>query len=239
MGFPQIDQYVHESMHTIDNGILRLGFYQVLRVGFHSEKEKWKYIRPHYPAATQKRYTAMVNDAFDVYRKCQPNDYVRQPRNPCDAAHDYKTAEVRLAATRFLPAFLQLPRAQEFLDTELAGNYMNLVVFCRLVNHFSTKPLSEVRVFFFSTFVFVCIHNSCFACVHCKTQTAFADLPCFVYSLTGGFAAGTGTSAEIPRVFCSARALSHVPAACSFCNSRHRRCGPFWVWCRTPERVPI
>jgi hypothetical protein len=131
-------------MHTLDNGIVKFGFYQVLRVGFDSEKERWKFIRPHLNKLELNQFTAIVNDAFAVFRKCLPNDYVRQPRNPFEAAQDYKTAEVRLAATRFLPALLQLPRFSDFKDGGLSKNYMNLVIFCRLVNHFSTKPIRVV-----------------------------------------------------------------------------------------------
>ena len=132
-------------MHTVDKGILRIAFNQVLRAGY-GEKENWKYIRPSMNAVKQTRYVAAVHDAFDVFRKCLPSDYAREPRNPFDAAHDYKTAEMRVAATRFLPALLELPCLKEFFDEdeELKDNFMNLLVFCRLVNHFSTKPMHAV-----------------------------------------------------------------------------------------------
>jgi hypothetical protein len=131
-------------MHTVDGGIVTTGFSQVLGAGY-GEKESWKYIRPPMNAVKKARYIAAVHEAFGVFRKCLPSDYAREPRNPFDAAHDYKTAEMRVAATRFLPALLELPRMKEFFeDEELTDNYMNLLVFCRLVNHFSTKPMNAV-----------------------------------------------------------------------------------------------
>jgi hypothetical protein len=142
-------------MHTIDNGILKLGFYQIVRAGF-GEKENWKYVRRPLRADVLAAYTAAVNDAFDVFRKCLPSDYARQPRNPFEAAHDYKTAEVRVAAMRFLPALLKTPRVAQFItDGELTANFMNLLVFCRLVNHFSTKPMDTVSVFNFIIIIII------------------------------------------------------------------------------------
>jgi hypothetical protein len=132
-------------MHTIDGGVLKYAFYQIVRQGY-GEKENWKYVRPPLKADDLARYIAVLSDAFDVFRKCLPSDYARQPRNPSDAAHDYKTAEVRVAATRFLPALLLLPRVKPFMtDGGLTKNFMNLLVFCRLINHFSTKPMKTVR----------------------------------------------------------------------------------------------
>jgi hypothetical protein len=144
---PQINHYVNDPMHSIDSGIGKYGFYQAIRVGYDNEKDRWKFIRPHLPKPELSKFTAVVNDAFAVFRKCLPGDFVRQPRNPFEAAQDYKTAEVRLAATRFMPALLQLPRFADFKDGGLTKNYMNLVIYCRLVNHFSTKPIPVVSTF--------------------------------------------------------------------------------------------
>lgn len=132
-------------MHTIDNGLLKVSFFLVLRVGY-EKPEHWKYITASLKLSSQAVYAAAVSDAFRVFRLCQPVEYNRQPRDPFQAAAHYKCAETRLAALHFLPALFQIPRVNEHLDSEVTENFMNLVVFARLVGHFSFKPLTEVCI---------------------------------------------------------------------------------------------
>ena len=132
-------------MHTIDNGLLKVSFFLVLRVGFKTD-EHWKYITPSLKSSSQAEYAAAVTDAFRVFRKCQPVEYNRQPRDPFQAASHYKCAETRMAALRFLPALFHIPQVNKHLDSEVNENFMNLVVFARLVGHFSFKPLTKVCI---------------------------------------------------------------------------------------------
>jgi hypothetical protein len=141
----QTEDYVNEPMHSNDYGTVRIGVNQVLRIGFDNATEKWKYIRGEMTPRERARYTTVVSDAFRVLRKCTPDDYARKPRDPFSDAHHYKTAECRTVGYRYMPALLKMPRVTKLIDNkELCGNYMNLVVFCRLICHFSDKPLSDV-----------------------------------------------------------------------------------------------
>ncbi len=132
-------------MHVNDYGTVRIGFCQVLRVGFDNASEKWKYIRADSKASEHARYVSVLSDAFRVLRKCTPDDYARKPRDPFSDAHHYKTAECRTVGYRYMPALRKMPRLAKFIkEPGLFDNYMNLVVYCRLICHFSAKPLSDV-----------------------------------------------------------------------------------------------
>lgn len=143
-------------MHLVDYGTLKIGFYQVLRIGFDSHH--WKYIVRRRAPEEQAVFQKVVSDAFDVFRKCLPSDYARKPRDPFVDGHHYKSIECRLVGLRLMPALLNLPSVQELMKEyeDLYRNYINVVVYCRLVCHFSAKALPDVsfstRFFFYSLF---------------------------------------------------------------------------------------
>lgn len=136
--------YVIDFMHTGDGGCGRLGFCVLLRVGLDG-KEAWKTRLCAEKLTTKQTKVYFFNAElkFDHFRRCLSDDYARKPRELA-AVNLYKTVEMRTAIVKFVPALLQVPKVAKYLDKDLAANFMNYVVFTRLVGNFSTKPLPQV-----------------------------------------------------------------------------------------------
>jgi hypothetical protein len=130
-------------MHLVDFGILRIAICELLRVGF-GDKSEWKYVQKSRTPAEEAKFQEIVSDAFRVFRKCLPKEYARKPRDPFTDAHHYKSVECRTVGSRFIPALLNMTRFVEMIDKDMGQNFWNLVVFCRLICHFSCRPLTDV-----------------------------------------------------------------------------------------------
>ena len=171
--FVQIEDYVYEPMHLVDLGIVRIGICELLRTGF-GEKNEWKYVTKSRTTAQKDVFQEVVSDAFRVFRKCLPKEYARKPRDPFADAHHYKSVECRTVGSRFLPALLNMPRFTKLIEARMGQNFWNLVIFCRLICHFSCRPLTDVSCTFQSTAGrhFVCplfmILASQFCYNHCR-----------------------------------------------------------------------
>lgn len=141
---PQVHDYGIDVMHSADGGCGRLGFCILLRVGLDG-KEAWKtrLCAQKLGSKDTKIYLSNADLKFEDFRRCLSNDFARKPRE-LSAVNLYKTIEMKTAIVRFVPALLQVPKVAKYLDKSLAANFMNYVVFTRLVGNFSTRPLPQV-----------------------------------------------------------------------------------------------
>jgi hypothetical protein len=73
-----------------------------------------------------------------------PKQYQRKPRSPFLAFSFYKTAEMRTAYMKYAPAMLLIPEVSRHLDKGIRDNFWNLIIFAKLIGHFSIKPLPKV-----------------------------------------------------------------------------------------------
>lgn len=211
-------------MHTVDNGVLKFGMYQVLRTGFEKKKEAWKYVTARLAPTIRRIYKRSVTRVFRIFRKCQPSDYARQPRDPFIAAGSYKTAESRLAGTRYLPALFHVPEVNKHFHNPLSSNYMNLVIFCRLIGHFSTKPLHDVS---FESY----LRNP-------YTQSdEYEVFLIFFLHFIGSASPCPGAPDFLPEVLHQKGRLAHVSTASAFCNPRCRGRKKYEMRCRPLQRI--
>jgi hypothetical protein len=141
--FLQVKLFVIDLMHTLDNGVLRQGLFQVLRTGYDNAKERMKYVSAPLPPSQNKLFSEALQNVFENMRACLPEEYVRKPRPPSFASQ-YKSRECNTVGVLFVPALWHIPEVQVYLDKGIFKNFMNLVTGIKLVGGFSPKPLPQV-----------------------------------------------------------------------------------------------
>lgn len=80
-----------------------------------------------------------------VFGQCLPVQYQRHPRSPFLAFTFYKTVELRTAYMKYAPAFLLIPEVFRYFHEGVRKNFWNLIIFAKLIGHFSIKPLPKVH----------------------------------------------------------------------------------------------
>lgn len=137
--------YGIDWMHSGDGGAGHVGLAVALQVGFSAEQRKKFNIGPRGNYNDVAIYRRNLELAFAQFRSCLSSEFARLPRSPMNA-HMYKTAETRTVILRFFPALRLRPEITP--DNGFAENFMNYVIFTKLVGNFSTKPLPSVGVLF-------------------------------------------------------------------------------------------